>query len=559
MIPTSASVPALSDRRRTLVLATMCAALVMVVSGVAMLNNALPHLAERYSLSQTTQQWVVDAFTVALAALLLPAGAIGDRFGRRKALLVGSAIFGIGSLVAAVAQSANVIIAARGLTGAGAALVMPGTLSTITSVFPPERRAKAIGVWVGFAVTGGTIGMLMSGALVDHFYPGSVFVVSALLAAVVLLSLVAFVPDTRSDEPISLDPIGAALSVLGFAGIVVGIIEGPERGWTDPVTVAGLLAGAALVAGFVRWESRRSVPMLDPRLFRHRGFATGTASIFLQFVAMFGFFYLGVQYLQLVLGYGALKAAVATLPMTMVMLIGTPAAAPLVDRFGQRLMAGAGLVVTAAGFGVFLTVGNGTGYWLFLVSSVVIALGAALAMTPATNAIVSSLPPSRQGVASAVNDSARELGSAFGVALIGSALNIGYRKSIDPHLGRLPGPVASAAHEAPATALRAADQLGAAGGALARHAQVAFTSGLRYAFVASIAALVIGAVYTWLRSPSAAEAVFEDALDEPSLVGHHVEVDRAGEAAPVTSGIGVDGDAVPELAVATAGTGDRPS
>jgi EmrB/QacA subfamily drug resistance transporter len=554
MLPSVEPLPQLSDRRRTLILVAMCTALVMVISGVSMLNNALPRLAELYGLSQSKQQWVIDAFTVVLAASLLPAGAFGDRFGRRKALLGGSVIFGLGSVIAALAHSANLIIAARGLTGLGAALVMPGTLSTITSVFPAEKRAKAIGVWVGFAVTGGTIGMLASGLLVDHFYPGSVFVVSAIAAAIVVAALLAWVPDTRSSERVHLDPGGAVLSFFAFAGLVVGIIEGPERGWSAPITLGALALGVVLLVAFVTWELRQEAPLLDPRLFRLHGFATGSASIFLQFVAMFGFFYLGVQYLQLVLGYGALKAALATLPMTGVMMVGTPATAPLVARLGQRVMATMGLVVTAAGFGIFLTVGNGTGYWLFLISSVVIAFGAALAMTPATNAIVSSLPPARQGVASAVNDAARELGSAFGVALIGSALNIGYRRSIDPHLGGLTKSVADQAHEAPATALQAADKLGAAGDALAQQARNAFVSGLRYAFVAALVAVLIGALYTWLRSPNASEAVLEDALDEPGLAGALRAPGSGDGATDADTGSADDHDGVPVPASLSAGT-----
>ena len=339
--------PALSPRRRTLVLATMCLALVMVISGVSMLNNALPNMAETLGLSQSRQQWVIDGYTVALAALLLPAGALGDRFGRRRAMIGGIIVYGIAMVWAATAGSANTLIAARVVAGLGAAFIMPGTLSTITSVFPPEGRARAVGIWAGFAGAGGTIGLFMSGVLVDHFYWGSVFVVTAVLSVVTLVALVAIVPSTKASEEVGLDPVGAVLSALAIAALVIGIIEGPDRGWSDPLTVGALVSGVALIAAVVGWELRSKAPMLDPRLFRHRGLATGSAAMFLQFLAMFGFFFVSVQYLQLVLGYGALKAAGGLFPMSMVFVVISPFAATLSQRYGLRIVGGAGLAIAA--------------------------------------------------------------------------------------------------------------------------------------------------------------------------------------------------------------------
>ncbi len=517
MIDVKVAAPALSARRRNLVLGAMCLALVMVISGVAMMNNALPHVAEALGLSQSQQQWVVDGYTLALAALLLPAGALGDRFGRRRALLAGVVILGGGSIVAATARSADVLIAARAIAGTGAALIMPGTLSTITSVFPPEGRAKAVGIWAGFAFSGGTLGMFMSGALVDHFYWGSIFLVTAGAAALTLAAVLAVVPETRSQEVTALDPGGAALSALGVAAMVLGIIEGPERGWTDSLTLAALAAGALLLAAFVRWERNRENPLLDPRLFRYRGFATGSASLLLQFLAMFGFFFMGAQYLQLVLGYGALKTALAVLPMSLVAMPTSTLAATLSERFGQKIVGGAGLLVGASGFALLTTTQPSSGYWLFFASSLMLALGMGLAMTPATNAIIKSLPPAKQGVASAVNDTSREVGAAFGIAVIGSAFNVGYRHSIDPHLTGLPQAVAGGAHQAPAIALKAAAKLGPAGTQLASDAKAAFVSGLHYSVLAAVVSLLLGAAYVWLRAPARSEEVLEDTLDEPEL------------------------------------------
>ena len=515
----SAPSASLSPARRNLVLAAMCLALVMVVSGVSMLNNALPHLAESLSLSQSGQQWVVDAYTVALAALLLPAGAIGDRFGRRWAMIGGIVVYGVGMVWAATTSSADTLIASRVIAGAGAAFIMPGTLSTITSVFPPEGRARAVGIWAGFAGAGGTLGLLMSGVLVDHFYWGSVFVVSAVLAAVTLLAVLFLVPGTRSTELVRLDPFGAVVAAVGIGALVLAIIEGPDRGWTDPLTVSALTAGVAMMATFVAWELRNRWAMLDPRLFRHRGMATGSAAIFLMFLAMFGFFFIGVQYLQLLHGYDALKAALALLPMSIVFVVVSPVAASLSQRLGQRVVSATGLFVAAGGFALFLTVTPSSSFGLFLVTSLVLGLGIALAMTPATNAIVASLPPEKQGVASAINDLGRELGSAFGVAIIGSAFNTGYRNQIDQHLGGLTPQVAALAHQAPATAYAAAAKLAGARPALVAHTNDAFVAGLHAAVGISGAAMLLGAVYVALRAPSRAEESVEDVLDHPELAG----------------------------------------
>ncbi|HZO59839.1 MAG TPA: MFS transporter, partial [Solirubrobacterales bacterium] len=320
MEATATTPPPISAAKRNLVLAVMCLALVMVVAAVTMLANGLPLLAGSLDASQAQQQWIVDAYTLALAALLLPAGALGDRYGRRGALIIGLIIFGVSSALSATADTASVLIGWRVVTGIGAALVMPGTLSTITSVFPPEERAKAVGIWAGFAGIGGTLGLLFAGALLESYSWESIFVVTAVLAAAALLGVIFVVPATKSSEHVRLDPPGSVLSSIGIALLILGIIEGPERGWSDPITLGALVGGVALIALFLRVELRRDDPMLDPRLFRRRGFATGSASLFLQFFAMFGFFFVALQYLQLVLGYSALTAAVALLPMSIFLL-----------------------------------------------------------------------------------------------------------------------------------------------------------------------------------------------------------------------------------------------
>jgi EmrB/QacA subfamily drug resistance transporter len=501
-------------RHRGWILAVMCVALVMVVAGVSMLANAMPSISADIDASQSSQQWIVDSYALVLAALLLPAGALGDRFGRRGALIAGTAIFGIASALSAVAGSAGALIGLRALTGLGAALLMPGTLSTITSVFPPEERAKAVGIWAGFAGAGGTLGVLVSGALLEQFWWGSIFVVTAGLAAVSCIGVIAVVPSTRAEEHVGLDPRGAVISAVGIGLLVLGIIEGPERGWSDPLTLVGLVGGVVFLATFVWVELRTDEPLLDPRLFSHRGFATGSASLFLQFFAMFGFFFVSLQFLQLVLGYSTFEAALALLPMSLVILPISAVAGTLSERYGHRLIGGIGLAVSAIGFGLFATLGTGSGFLAFMFVTLVIGVGAALAMTPATNAIVASLPRAKQGVASAVNDTSRELGAAFGVAVLGSAFNTGYRNSLDGDLTGLPTEIARQAREAPAIAVQLASRI-PGGDALATAAREAFTTGMRYAVLVGMGLLLIGAVFVWFRGATRTEEVVEDELDAP--------------------------------------------
>jgi len=504
----------LTSRQRTMVLVAMCLALVLVVASVSMLAIGLPSVSEALGLTQTTQTWVVDAYALSLASLLLVAGALGDRFGRKGALLVGIAILALGSVLSSLAESGGQLIAFRALTGLGGALIMPGTLSTITSVFPPEERPRAVGIWAGFAGAGGTLGMLGAGWLLGSHSWHSLFYVTAAVAAITFAAILAFVPATRASEHVGLDPLGTVLSALGIGGLVLGIIEGPIRGWTHPLTATGLVAGVVLLTAFVLWELRTEHPLLDPRLFRHRGFATGSASLMVLFIALFGIFLVLLQYLQLMLGYSALKSAVALLPMTFVMIPVSTIAAPLSVRFGQRLVGGAGLATAAAGLLIFATVSTTSGYLPVLVAQLVLALGVGLAMTPATNAIVSSLPIEKQGVASAVNDTTREIGTALGIAIMGSMFNSGYRSAIKGDLTGLPAGVADQAREAPGLALDAARRLGPRGDALAAATRDAFTSGMRLSMIVGAGLLLAATAFLALRGPSLHEEVADDALDE---------------------------------------------
>jgi len=502
-------VPTLSRRARQAVLVAMCLALSIVVGSVAMLNVALRDIALELGSTQTQQLWIVDAYVLVLAALLLPAGALGDRYGRKTALLVGMVLFGGAALLAARSTSSDALIGWRAVAGVGAALIMPGTLSTITSVFPREERARAVGVWAGFAGGGAVLGVLGAGALLESFDWESLFLVLSALAAVAFVVTAVVVPNTQDPTHAHLDPVGSVASFLGIGGLVLGVIEGPERGWTSSITVGALLTAVVALVVFVAWETRTDKPLLDPRLFAHRGFATGTAALALLFLAMFGFFLILLQFLQLILGYDTLKSALAILPMAATMLPLAAVAASLSERFGQRNVGSIGLVVAAASFGYIATLST-TSTYLALVPGIVVAgAGVALAMTPATNAIVSSLPRSKQGVASAVNDTAREVGAALGIALLGSAFNAGYRHGIDDVAQLLPGELGAEVRDSPAAGYAIAQRLGDQAEPLLDAVARSFITGMRWSMLAAVACLLVGAFYVFAAAPQGLESEVE--------------------------------------------------
>jgi EmrB/QacA subfamily drug resistance transporter len=516
--------PTLSRRRRQLVLAAVCLSLVLVVAGTTMLTVALPAMARALHATQSQQQWIVDAFAVALAALLLPSGVLGDRYGRRTTLLAGIVLFGVTAVASAFATSASTLIGLRVLSGAGAALIMPGTLSTITSVFPAEEKASAVAVWSGFAGAGAVIGLVGSGAMLEQFWWGSIFVVTAALAAVAAVATVTIVPATSDPAAPRVDIRGSVLSVLAVGGLVLGITEGPERGWLSPLTLAGLIGGAVALVAFVVASLRADEPLLDPRLFRIRGFASGTVSVFLQFLAMMGFFFIFLQYLQLVRGDGTLTAALAVVPLAVGMMPASTAAARLSARFGGRSVGAAGLAISAVGLVWLSQLGVSSAFGPVLVGMIVTGVGLGLGMTPATNAIVESLPVAKQGLASAVNDTSREMGGAFGIAVVGSAFTAGYRSHIAGGLGHVPAPVAGAARQAPAAALQAAGRLGAGAPSLVHTTREAFMYGQREALLIGAVSLILGVAFLVLRGAKPAPV----AAIEPEWDDDAVELELAG-------------------------------
>lgn len=509
--------------RRRAILAVLCGSLVLIVVAVSSLNVAIPTIQRALDASPTQLQWIIDSYALVFAGFLLPAGALGDRFGRKGALIIGLIIFAVCALVSTLADSPATLIAARAVMGLGAALVMPATLSIIQHSFPPHERGKAIATWAGLAGAGGAIGPLLSGLMLAHFWWGSVFLINLPIVALLLALVLVIVPSSRDPLGHPLDPIGALLAVIALTSLVFAIIEGPEWGWASPGVLATFAAAVGFAVGFVSWELRAEHPTLDPRLFRLRGFAMGSLSISTIFFAMFGMFFLGTQYLQYVKGYSPLGAGIRTIPSAVMMILISPRNPAVVARLGVRATTRLGFGFVVAGFAVMASLGVDSPYWVFMVGLVVIATGMALIMPPSTSSIISSLPLAKAGVGSAVNDVTREVGGALGIAVMGSILNSVYTSRIDlskveailpepfrarfaqaaPAIREGIGPAEGIARgiEADAGNAGAVRQITAAIRAAARES---FVSGTRLAFVVAAGVALVGGLVVSSRIPDAA-------------------------------------------------------
>ncbi len=425
--------------RRWWTLGVLCLSLVMIVMANASLNVALPTLAESLHTGASGLQWIVDAYSLVFAGLLLTAGSLGDRYGRRLALNGGLVVFGLASLAAVVSDSAGAVIACRAVMGVGAAFVMPATLSILAHVFPPDERPRAIAIWAGFAGVGVAAGGVVSGALLEHFWWGSIFLINVFVVVVALVAGFFLIPRSREKIHAPLDPLGAVLSIAGLAALVYGIIEAPDKGWTSTQTLVTFALAIVVLVAFVVWELRADEPMLDLGYFRNPRFTAATTAITLVFFAMFGSYFLFTQYLQFVHGYSPLSAGIRILPWALAYLLSATQSAKLVERFGQRAVVASGLTIAGLG-GALLAVTSSVdaSYWWFALAVVVQALGMGITTAPSTGAIMRSLPLHKAGVGSAVNDTTRELGGALGVAVMGSLVASQFRSSMESTLQNAP-------------------------------------------------------------------------------------------------------------------------
>jgi len=490
--------------RRWQILAVLSLNVVIVVAANSGLNVALPSLVREYDASHAELQWIVDAYPLVFAPLLLTAAALGDRLGRKGVMQAGLIVYAAANVAAAFSHTPWHLAALRGVMGVGGAMVMPATLSLLTSAFPAAQRPKAIAVWAGFAGAGASIGPLASGALLEHFRVASVFWIQVPIAAAALALGALVVPTARDRSPRRLDLGGGLLSLIGVGLLVGGLIEAPERGWTDPV-VLGCLAGAGLaLAGFGRQQRHGRHPTLPLTRLRDRSLATASATMALLYLVIFGLFFIGASYFQFGLGYGPLRAGAASLPLALAVIVGAPLSDQLARRLPRGAVVAAGLTIAAAATAAFAGFDAYTSYPPIAAALAAFGFGMGTAVPSLTAAILQPFPDAEHGVGSALNDLSRELGGALGVAVMGSILATGYRASghLQPDL--YPAEAAAAAHRSVGQALLAAQHLPPElGRRLADAAREAFVDGMADVFVTATVILLIGAVLALLRLPSA--------------------------------------------------------
>ncbi|MCP4435682.1 MAG: MFS transporter [Actinomycetia bacterium] len=428
--------------RRKLILAVACLGLVLVVLSVSSLNIAIPTIIDDLQPTSSQLLWIIDSYALVFAGMLLLAGAIGDRYGRKGAFLSGLVVFGIGAILSSFATGPEMLILTRGVMGLGAAFVMPATLSIITSVFPPTERPKAIATWAGFAGAGGAIGPLLSGFVLQA-WPGNweaVFLINVPFVLATMVLVAALIPTSRDSRETRLDWLGAAISVVALGALLFGIIQGPESGWASAVVVGSFALCVVAVVAFLAWELHVPEPMLDPRFLRIPAFTAGSGVVTAVFFGMFGMFFLLTQYLQFVQGYSALKAGAAGLPAAATMILVAPRSADLAAHFGARRVVVGGAALGAVGFVAFANLQVDSDYWLVALALVLVASAVALCTAPASSAIVTSLPLDKAGVASAVNDTTREVGGALGIAVLGTIVTSVYVSEAESDIAAMPTP-----------------------------------------------------------------------------------------------------------------------
>ncbi len=490
-----------SYARRWWTLAALSLSLVIIGLDNTVLNVALPSLQREFDASSSQLQWMVDSYVVVFAGLLLTLGALGDRFGRGKALQAGLVIFGAASLWATYATSAGMLISARAVMGIGGALIMPATLSILIDVFPREERGRAIAIWSGVAGIGIGLGPLVAGLLLEWFWWGSVFLINVPIVIVALAAGWWLVPDSRDPDHGSLDPVGAVLSVSAVSLLVYAIIEAPNHGWGNVLTLWTFAGAALLLAAFAWWELRASQPMLDFALFANRRFSLGAAAIGLTFFALFGAIFAFTQYLQFVLGYTPLEAGVRLLPLALGIAIGAGRSDHLVRRFGTTRVVAAGMALVAIVLASFALLGTDSSYWIVGTTVFLLALGMGNVMAPATEAVMGAVPEAKAGVGSAMNDVVRQVAGALGVAIIGSIMNTVYRDRMAEPANALPNGANEAARDSVGAALQVAARIGEpAGAALAAAAKSSFVDAMGIAALVAAAVAIIGAgtVLSWL-------------------------------------------------------------
>ena len=484
-------------------LAVICLSVFVVSVDATIVNVALPTLSRELDADTAQLQWIVDAYTLVMAGLMLSAGSLADRFGRRGFLSGGLALFAVTSTVAAQVNTADGLIWARAAMGVGAAVIFPATLALITNIFTqPAQRAKAIGLWAAMVGVGVAVGPISGGWLLEHFDWGSIFLVNLPIAAVAVIAGWLFIPTSRDPATPPIDFVGLILSAVGVTALVYTIIEAPNYGWTGGHTIAGFALAAVVVAAFIWWEQRRDHPMLDLSVFRDRRFSGGSLAITAGFLTLFGFIFVITQYFQFIKGYSAFETGVRLLPVAASIAIASILGPRIVEWIGTTIVVAGGLAIFGAGLGWAATASASTPYLEIAIQMVLLGAGLGLTTAPGTEAIMGSLSADKAGVGSAVNDTTRELGGTLGVAIVGSVFASIYsgRLADAPAVQALPEETRAIMGESMAAAQQVIEQLPPAVAPAVHHAvESAFLDGqwigsLVAAGIALTAAVVVAAL-----------------------------------------------------------------
>ncbi|MDL4814833.1 MFS transporter [Actinomadura opuntiae] len=476
------------DPRRWWILGVLCLSLLVVIIDNTVLNVAIPSLVKDLHASNADIQWILDAYMLVFAGLLLTAGALSDRFGRRRGLITGLVLFGGASVFAALADSSGELIAARALMGIGGAFLMPGTLSILTTVFDDQERKKALAIWSSVLMVGAVAGPLVGGLLLRDFWWGSVFLLNVPIAVLGIVAALVIIPESRGPA-VRPDVVGAVLSTVGMTALVWGVIETARDGWSSGRTIGGFAIAAVVIVAFALWERRCAEPMLPMGLFRDRNFSGASLSVVLMSFSAGGLLLALTQYLQFVLDYSPLRAGAAFIPLMIAAMAFNGIGVVVDKRLGARVAVAGGLLLLAAGFGVLATLSPGDGYPKLLIALVIMGMGSGTMGPAAYGTLLGALPPERAGVGSAVNDTVQQVGQALSVAILGSVLSAAFS-------GHMPDGVTGPARESIGDALAVAAAKGDAG--LAAAARDAFTESMATIAVVGVVAGIAAALLAFL-------------------------------------------------------------
>jgi EmrB/QacA subfamily drug resistance transporter len=487
-------------------LAVICLSVFVISVDATIVNVALPTLSRELNADTAQLQWIVDAYTLVMAGLLLSVGSLSDRYGRRGWLNGGLAVFAMTSVVAAQMNSADALIAARAAMGVGAAVIFPTTLGLITNIFTdPVPRAKAIGVWAAMVGVGVAAGPITGGWLLEHFSWGSIFLVNVPVAAMAIVGGTLFVPTSRDPAAPKVDVPGLIMSCVGVTALVYTVIEAPTWGWGSARTAVGFGIAIVVLATFAGWERRSSHPMLDVSVFANRRFSGGSLAVTAGFLTLFGFIFMITQYFQFIKSYSAFEAGVRLLPVAVSIAVASVLGPRMVQRVGSTAVVAAGLAIFAGGLAWASTADTATPYWQIAGQMMLLGGGLGLTFAPATEAIMGSLPADKAGIGSAVNDTTRELGGTLGVAIVGSVFASVYSRRIDSAsaLAALPADLRSTMKQSTAAAYKVIGQLPAVQAAGVRDAvNHAFLGGMQIGSLVCAAIAVAAAVVVAVLLPA---------------------------------------------------------